>query len=253
MYLSGAVPRWQTSTCRSDTGADCSVVPVVVPWSFLVKHYKHAVHELRRDAFGVPHEAAVAEQFLRRLHQPMHPQAHCHILELCRIVGPRDTCAVPRHRARHPLLLSIPATCSCRHPDSQTLSFAIFGCTDLEAPEFMLDRYLDYISLDRIGREGRREGGREGGREGRRPRIGIARAGMCKTRPAGRVRPATRFCPAREMFLSYNGNRPAASHRPPLHYTINYGIESLGCLPLHRLMTNVINNVRFFDNALLNA
>ena len=76
---------------------------------------------------------------------------------------------------------------------------------------------------------------------------------MCKTRPAGRVRPATRFCPAREMFLSYNGNRPAASHRPPLHYTINYGIESLGCLPLHRLKTNVINNVRFFDNALLNA
>ncbi len=70
---------------------------------------------------------------------------------------------------------------------------------------------------------------------------------------AGQVRPATRFCPAREMFLSYNGNRPAASHRPPLHYTINYCIESLGCLPLHRLKTNVINNVRFFDNALLNA
>ena len=67
----------------------------------------------------------------------------------------------------------------------------------------------------------------------------------CKTRPAGRVRPATRFCPAREMFLSYNGNRPAASHRPPLHYTIHYGIESLRCLPLHRLKTNVINNVRF--------
>ena len=78
-------------------------------------------------------------------------------------------------------------------------------------------------------------------------------ATKCKTRPAGRVRPATRFCPAREMFLSYNGNRPAASHRPPLHYTINYGIESLGCLPFHRLKTNVINNVRFFDNALLNA
>ena len=76
---------------------------------------------------------------------------------------------------------------------------------------------------------------------------------MCKTRPAGRVRPATRFCPAREMFLSYNGNRPAASHRPPLHYTNNYGIGSLGCLLLHRLKTNVTNNVRFFDNALLNA
>ena len=70
-------------------------------------------------------------------------------------------------------------------------------------------------------------------------------ATTCNTRPAGRVRPATRFCPAREIFLSYNGNRPAASHRPPLHYTINYGIESLGCLPLHRLKTNVINNVRF--------
>ena len=42
----------------------------------------------------------------------------------------------------------------------------------------------------------------------------------CKTRPAGRVRPATRFCPARELFLNYNGNRPAACHRPPLHYTI---------------------------------
>ena len=25
---------------------------------------------------------------------------------------------------------------------------------------------------------------------------------MCKTRPAGQVRPATRFCPAREMFLN---------------------------------------------------
>ena len=28
------------------------------------------------------------------------------------------------------------------------------------------------------------------------------RATMCKTRPAGQVRPATRFCPAREMFLN---------------------------------------------------
>ena len=43
---------------------------------------------------------------------------------------------------------------------------------------------------------------------------------MCKTRPAGQVRPATRFCPAREMFLKYNGNWPAAFHRPPIHYTI---------------------------------
>ena len=33
-------------------------------------------------------------------------------------------------------------------------------------------------------------------------------ATTCKTRPAGRVRPATRFCPARKMFLNYNGNRP---------------------------------------------
>ena len=37
-----------------------------------------------------------------------------------------------------------------------------------------------------------------------------SRATTCKTRPAGRVRPATRLCPAREMFLDYNGNRPAA-------------------------------------------
>ena len=71
----------------------------------------------------------------------------------------------------------------------------------------------------------------------------------CKTRPAGRVRPATRFCPAREMFLNYNGNRPAACHRPPLHYTI----EGLSCLPRHRLKTNVITTFIFFDNALLNA
>ena len=71
----------------------------------------------------------------------------------------------------------------------------------------------------------------------------------CKTRPAGRVRPATRFCPAREMFLNYNGNRPAACHRPPLHYTI----EGLRCLPRHHLKTNVIATFIFFDNALLNA
>ena len=72
---------------------------------------------------------------------------------------------------------------------------------------------------------------------------------MCKTRPAGRVRPATRFCPAREMFLNYNGNRPAACHRPPLHYTI----EGLRCLPRHHLKINVITTFIFFDNALLNA
>ena len=63
------------------------------------------------------------------------------------------------------------------------------------------------------------------------------------------VRPATRFCPAREMFLNYNGNRPAACHRPPLHYTI----EGLRCLPRHHLKTNVITTFIFFDNALLNA
>ena len=33
---------------------------------------------------------------------------------------------------------------------------------------------------------------------------------MCKTRPAGQVRPETRCCPAREMFLNYNTNRLAA-------------------------------------------
>ena len=62
---------------------------------------------------------------------------------------------------------------------------------------------------------------------------GSFKATTCKTRPAGRVRPATLFCPAREMLLNYNGNRPAACHRPPLHYTI----ESLSCLPLHRPAT----------------
>ena len=71
----------------------------------------------------------------------------------------------------------------------------------------------------------------------------------CKTRPAGQVRPATLFFPAREMFLNYNVNRPAACHRPPCHYTI----EGLCCLPLHRLQTNVITTCSFFDNALLNA
>ena len=39
----------------------------------------------------------------------------------------------------------------------------------------------------------------------------------CKTRPAGRVRPVTRICPAREMSLNHNGNRPTACHRSPLH------------------------------------
>ena len=72
---------------------------------------------------------------------------------------------------------------------------------------------------------------------------------MCKTRPAGRIRPATLSCPAREMCLNYNGNRPAACHRPPLHYTI----DGLSCVPLHRLKTNVMTTIIFFDNALLNA
>ena len=82
--------------------ADCSVVPVVVPWPFLVKHYTHAAHELRRDAFGVPHEAADAEQFLRRLHRSticLHRPTV--ILKLCRIVRPRDTCAPVRQASRH--------------------------------------------------------------------------------------------------------------------------------------------------------
>ena len=43
----------------------------------------------------------------------------------------------------------------------------------------------------------------------------ISKPTTCKTRPAGQVRPATRFCPAREMFLNYNGDRPAACHCPP--------------------------------------
>ena len=65
----------------------------------------------------------------------------------------------------------------------------------------------------------------------------------CKTRPAGQVWPATRFCPAREMFLNYNTNRPAACHRPPLPMMYH---SRLRCLPLYRLKPNVINNVQFF-------
>ena len=76
-----------------------------------------------------------------------------------------------------------------------------------------------------------------------------SRSTTCKTRPVGRVRPATLFCPAREMFLNYNGNRPSACHRPQLHYTI----EGLSCLRLYRLKTNVITTFIFVDNALLNA
>ena len=53
--------------------------------------------------------------------------------------------------------------------------------------------------------------------------LGLFTSTMWKTRPAGRVWPATRFCPAREMFLNYNGNRPAACHRPPLHYVHHRG------------------------------
>ena len=71
-------------------------------------------------------------------------------------------------------------------------------------------------------------------------KIGVAsRPTTCNTRPAGRVRPATRVCPAREIVLNYNGNRPAACHRPSLHH-----VSGLSCLPLHRLKTNC------FDNAL---
>ena len=82
------------------------------------------------------------------------------------------------------------------------------------------------------------------------PRMAVwCKPTTCKTRPAGRVRPATLFCPAREMFLNYNGNRPSACHRPQLHYTI----EGLSCLRLHRLKTNVITTFIFVDNALLNA
>ena len=81
------------------------------------------------------------------------------------------------------------------------------------------------------------------------PANGGCTATTCKTRPAGRVRPATLFCPAREMFLNYNGNRPSACNRPQLHYTI----EGLSCLRLHRLKTNVITTFIFVDNALLNA
>ena len=70
-------------------------------------------------------------------------------------------------------------------------------------------------------------------------------ATTCKTRPAGRVRPATRFCPAREMFLNYNGNRPAACHRPSLQH-----VSGLSCLSLYRLKTFVLNNAHFRQRSL---
>ena len=67
---------------------------------------------------------------------------------------------------------------------------------------------------------------------------------MCKTRPAGRVRPATRFCPAREMFLNYNGNRPRHAIDQP-HTIYNRGsLSGLSCLPLK---TNVIS-ISLFRN-----
>ena len=61
---------------------------------------------------------------------------------------------------------------------------------------------------------------------------------------------ATRFCPARGMFLNYNTNRPAACHRPPLPVMHH---SRLRCLPLHRLKPNVINNVKFFVDMISNT
>ena len=58
-----------------------------------MKHYKHATHELRRDTFVVPHEAGKCVT-VPSSPPPTHnmpPQAHCHILQLCRIVRPLDT------------------------------------------------------------------------------------------------------------------------------------------------------------------
>ena len=72
-----------------------------------------------------------------------------------------------------------------------------------------------------------------------------ARATTCKTRPAGRVRLATRFCPVREMFLNYNGNRPAACHRPSLQH-----VSGLSCLSFYRLKTFVLNNAHFRQRSL---
>ncbi len=51
-------------------------------------------------------------------------------------------------------------------------------------------------------------------------RLILLRFFPCCTTTTSKTRPATRFCPAREMFLNYNGNRPAACHRTPLHYTV---------------------------------
>ena len=114
--------------------ADCSVVPVVVPWPFLVKHYKHAAHDLRRDASCVPHEAAYAEQFLRRLHRPT----------ICIHAGtvslrPRYTCAVPRHRARRPLMLHRP-----RRSSDQFLSAA--GIANF-APRNLIGPFIQKLVL----------------------------------------------------------------------------------------------------------
>ena len=65
---------------------------------------------------------------------------------------------------------------------------------------------------------------------------------LCLIPTTCKTRPTTRFCPAREMFLNYNTNRPAACHRPPLPMMYH---SRLRCLPLHRLKPNVINNVNF--------
>ena len=75
-------------------------------------------------------------------------------------------------------------------------------------------------------------------------------ATTCKTRPAGRVRPASRFCPAREMFQNYNGNRPAAYFDHPYTMYQAYVVK----LIKHRQKTFVLNNILFycFDKALLN-
>ena len=80
------------------------------------------------------------------------------------------------------------------------------------------------------------------------------RATTCKTRPAGQVRPATRFCPAREMFLNYNGNRPAAFHWPPLHYTIDIeGLADLEQTGEYEIGGNLYNNLRYADDVALLA
>ena len=116
------MPRWQTTTCRSDTGgrwlgSSCSRPVALSCEALQTCHARAPTGYVRCATLGDRRGTVLSSP------PPTHdmpPRAHCHTLEFGRIVRPRDTCAVPSHRARRPLLLGIAATCSCRRPDSQT-------------------------------------------------------------------------------------------------------------------------------------